>query len=184
MRHLILIAVLLGFASSAPAARLQNEGFESGDFISWQSDGEGWRVSSYGRDSLRGIYGAVNDVWTNGSSEYRVVHQEIKASPGKMYRATVWVRLVCVEGTEAFLEVQFMDRGGAVLKQLQSPRVSRDQEYRLLVIDKMIAPEGTETVSVRGVAHLVTQPVKDTDYVVFDNFDFRQVVGGEPLPTK
>ena len=70
------------------------------------------------------------------------------------------------------------------MKQLQSPRVIRDQEYKLLFIDKMVAPEGAESVSVRGVAHLVTQPVKDTDYVVFDNFDFRQVVGGEPLPTK
>ena len=184
MRHLAAIAVLLASAAFASAARLQNEGFESGDFINWQCDGEGWRVSSYGRDSLRGIYGAVNDVWTNGSSEYRVVHQKIKVSSGKMYRATVWVRTVCVEGTEAFLEVQFMDRGGAVLKQLQSPRVARDQEYRLLVLDKMVAPEGTETVSVRGVAHLVTQPVKDTDYVVFDNFDLRQVNGGEPLPTR
>ena len=184
MRHLILIAVFLGLVVSASAARLQNEGFESGDFTSWQGDGEGWRVSSYGKDSLRGIYGAVNDVWTNGSSEYRVVHQQIKASPGKMYRATAWVRLVCVEGTEAFLEVQFIDRSGTVLKQLQSPRVNKDQEFRLLYLDKMVAPEGTETVSVRGVAHLVTQPVKDTDYVVFDNFDFRQITGSEPLPTK
>ena len=184
MRYLAAIAILLASTSLASAARLQNEGFESGDFINWQCDGEGWRVSSYGRDSLRGIYGAVNDVWTNGSSEYRVVHQEIKVSPGKMYRATVWVRLVCVEGTEAFLEVQFKDRSGTVLKQLQSPRVAKDQDFKLMFLDKMVAPEGAETVSVRGVAHLVTQPVQNTDYVVFDNFDFRQVVGGEPLPTK
>ena len=184
MRYLAAIAMLLASAACASAARLQNEGFESGDFISWQCDGEGWRASSYGKDSLRGIYGAVNDVWTNGSSEYRVVHQQIKASPGKMYRATAWVRLVCVEGTEAFLEVQFIDRSGTVLKQLQSPRVNKDQEFRLLYLDKMVAPESTETVSVRGVAHLVTQPVKDTDYVVFDDFDFRQITGSEPLPTK
>ena len=184
MRHIAAIAILLASAALASAARLQNEGFESSDFTSWQCDGEGWRVSSYGKDSLRGVYGAVNDVWTNGSSEYRVVHQEIKASPGKMYRATVWVRLVCIEGTEAFLEVQFMDKTGSVLKQLQSPRVNRDQEFRLMFLDKMVAPEGTERVSVRGVAHLVTQPVKNTDYVIFDDFDFRQVTGGEPLPTK
>ena len=184
MRCLIFIVAFLGVVASASAARLQNEGFESGDFISWQCDGEGWRVSSYGKDSLRGIYGAVNDVWTNGSSEYRVVHQEIKASSGKMYRATVWVRLVCIEGTEAFLEVQIIDRSGTIMKQLQSPRVTKDQEFKLLFLDKMIAPEGTERVSIRGVARLVTQPVKDTDYVVFDDFDFRQITGGEPLPTK
>lgn len=184
MRHFILIAVFLGLVASASAARLQNPGFETSDFTGWQADGEGWRVSSYGKDSLRGIYGAVNDVWTNGSSEYRVVHQEIKASPGKMYRVTVRVRTVCIEGSEAFLEVQFMDRGGAVVKQFQSPRVTKDQEFKLLILDKMVAPEGTERASIRGVAHLVTQPVKDTDYVIFDDFDFRQVTGGEPLPTK
>jgi hypothetical protein len=184
MRYLAAIALFLSAAATAGAARLQNEGFESSDFTAWQCDGEGWRVSSYGRDSLRGVYGAVNDVWTNGSSEYRVVHQEIKASAGKMYRATVWLRAVCLEGAEGFLEVQFMDRGGSVIKQLQSPRVARDQEFRLLILDKMVAPEGTETVSIRGVAHLVTQPVKNTDYLVFDNFDFRQVTGSEPLPTR
>ena len=184
MKHLISIVILLIAVGSVSAARLQNEGFESGNFVSWQYDGEGWRVSSYGKDSLRGIYGAVNDVWTNGSSEYRVVHQAIKASPGKMYRASVWLRAVCLEGSEAFLEVQFIDRSGSVLKQLQSPRVTRDQDFKLVVLDKMIAPEGAETVSIRGVAHLVTQPVKDTDYLVFDDFDFRQVTGGEPLPTK
>lgn len=184
MRHLILIAALFGLAASASAARLQNEGFETGDWTGWQADGEGWRVSSFGKDSLRGIYGAVNDVWTNGSSEYRVVHQEIKASPGKMYRATVWVRTVCMEGSEAFLEVQFKGRSNDVLAQFQSRRLDKDQDFTLLYIDKMAAPEGTETVSVRGVARLVTLPVQNIDYIIFDNFNFRQVVGGEPLPTR
>lgn len=184
MRRFILIVFLLASADGAQAARLQNPGFETADFLNWQADGEGWRVSSYARDSRRGIYSAVNDVWTNGSSEYRVVRQEIKASPGKMYRASVWIRAVCLEGSEGFFEVQFMDRGGSILKQYQSPRVTRDQDFKWVILDKMIAPEGTERASIRGVAHLVTQPVHDTDYLIFDDFDFRQVTGGEPLPTK
>ena len=184
MRYIFLIVVFLGLALPASAARLQNEGFESGDASLWLCDGEGWRISSYSKDSYRGIYGAVNDVWTNGVSEYRVVHQEMDVKPGKVYRASVWVRAVCVEGSESFLEIQFMDRSGTILKQLQSSRVKRDQEYTQIVIDRITVPEHTDRVSIRGVVHLVTQPVKDTDYHVFDDFDFRQVTGPEALPAK
>lgn len=184
MKHLIAIAALLVFVSSAPAASLKNDGFETGDFIGWQPDGEGWRVSLFGRDSHRGIYGAVNDVWTNGVAEFRVLRQEIKASPGKAYQASVWIRGVCVESTESFLEIQFMDKTGTVLQQFQSEHVTRDQDFKLMVIDNMTAPDGTDRASVRSVVHIVTQPTIDTDYHVFDDFDFRPPVVPESAGKK
>lgn len=182
MKRIVVLLALLGMACGAPAASVRNDGFETGDFINWQIDGEGWRVSPFFRDSFRGVYGAVNDVWTNGVAEYRVLRQEIKASAGKVYQASVWLRAVCVEGTESFLEIQFMNREGSVLKQFQSEHVTHDQDFKLMTAGEMTAPDGTDRVSVRGVVHIVTQPVIDTDYHVFDNFDFRPAVPASKLP--
>lgn len=182
MRHLVAILVLLGAVLSVSAANVRNTGFEAGDFRDWQIDGEGWRVSPFFRDSHRGSFGAVNDVWTNGVAEYRVVRQEVKASAGKAYQASVWLRAVCVEGTESFLEIQFMDKGGAVLRQFQSEHVTHDQDYKLMTATNMVAPDGTDRVSVRGVVHIITQPVIDTDYHCFDDFDFRPAADALKVP--
>lgn len=40
-------------------------------------------------------------------------------------RASVWFRAVRIEGAEAFLEVQFIDRSESVLEQFQLPRVMK-----------------------------------------------------------
>ncbi len=177
MRLLAFAAFLLVAAAAAPAARLENDGFEMGNFNAWQIDAEGWRCSTFFRDSYRGVYAAVNDVWTNGVDEFRVIHQEIKVSAGKTYMAGVWLRAVCVEGTESFLEIQFLNKEGNVLQQHQSEHVTKDQEFRFMAVTNMVAPEGTEKVSVRGVVHLITPPMDNIDYHIFDNFDFRTVAG-------
>ena len=173
MKRWVVIAALLAVVTSAPAAKLKNSGFETGSWQDWQCDGEGWRMSNYGRDSRRGIYGAVNDVWTNASTEFRVLHQRVKAQPGKVYKASVELRAVCVEGSESFLEIQFMDKNGSVLQQFQSDHVKRDQEFKQVIVRGMTAPQGTYQVSIRGVVFLYSLPVQNTDFHVFDNFDFR-----------
>jgi hypothetical protein len=175
MKRLATIAVFLALAGPAIAAGIKNDGFESGDFTGWLFFGEGWRVSSYSKDSHRGMYGAVSDAWTNGMDGFRVVYQEVKASPGKTYRAEVWHRTVCLESSESFLEVQFLNRGGEVLSQYQSQRVKGNREFTLLAIEKMVAPDHTERASVRGVVNVLTVPVINTDYHIFDDFDFRVV---------
>lgn len=175
MRHLLAIAALLASAATAPAAALKNDGFETGDFGGWMFFGEGWRVSSYSKDSHRGMYGAVNDAWTNGMDGFRVVYQEVKASAGKVYRAEVWHRTVCLESSESFLEVQFLSRGGEILRQYQSEHVKGNREFAVLAIEKMVAPDHTERASIRGVVNVLTVPVVNTDYHIFDNFDFRVV---------
>ena len=113
----LLACVLVAAAAPALAAQLRNNGFETRDFTGWMAQGEFWRVSSWGKDSRRGVYGAVNDVVTNATDDYRVLAQELLARPGKVYTASVWLRTVCVENSESFLEVQFLSREGAVLSQ-------------------------------------------------------------------
>jgi len=172
MRSWLLTGVVFSLCASSFAASLKNDGFESGDYGDWQVAGEGWRVSNYKLDSRKGQWGVVNDVLVGGGDEYRVVHQRIKTSGGKKYEAEVWLRTVCLEGSESFLEVQFMDKGGAVLKQYQSDHVTGDQEFTLMKIENMEAPEETYWVSVRGVVHVIKPPEINPDYHVFDHFDF------------
>jgi hypothetical protein len=179
-----ITALLLVGGASASAAGLKNDGFETGDFTAWQIGGEGWRASSYGRDSRRGTYGAVNDVWTNGADEFRIVNQEIKVKPSQTYQAGVWLRTVCIEDTESFLEIQFLDKYGKVLTQFQSTHVKKDQDFTFMSIDKMAAPDETAIASIRGVVHIVTQPINSTDYHVFDDFEFRRADDAPPAINK
>ena len=177
------VVVLLwgvAFLPGAQAARLLNPGFETGTFDGWLIAGQDWRVSTWHEDQRRGAYGAVTDVFTNGvSDEYRIVFQEIKASSGKSYQASVWIRTVCLETTECFLEVQFMKKNGEVLQQFQSAPVKKDQEFSQTVIPCMLAPEGTEKACVRGVVHILSEPIVNTDWLIFDNFDFDVITPSE-----
>lgn len=177
-RAAALVAMVLGAAAGSHAAGLRNDGFESSDFTGWEIYGNGWRVSPLSRDSHRGTYGAVNDVWTNSADQFRVVAQKIKVVPGKVYRAEVWIRAVCIEATESFLEVQFLDKDGGVLQQFQSTRVRAHHEYGPVAIERMKAPENAAWAGVRGVVEVILQPSMDTDFHVFDDFEFEPVKDG------
>jgi hypothetical protein len=172
MNRLALL-LMLAFMPLAQAAKLINPGFESGDFKGWAMSGENWRISTWKDDQRRGAYGAVTDVFTNNvTDEYRVIAQDIKASPGKYYKASVWIRAVCAESTESFLEVQFQNKEGETLQQFQSAVVKKDQDFTQMIIPCMQAPEGTEKACVKGVVHIIRMPTVNTDWQIFDNFDF------------
>jgi len=170
----MLAALLTTAACAALAGGLNNAGFETGDFTGWQFFGQGWRISNYGRDSHRGIWGAVNDIVTNNvADEYRVITQETKVTEGKTYSCGAWVRTVCIEAAECFLEVQFLTKQGEVLAQHNSPRITNSQEFTYLSISNMVAPERSARAGVRGVVHVLGTPVQNTDFLIFDSFDFR-----------
>lgn len=173
-KELVVAMALCAVVQAASGAALKNDGFETGGFDAWQMAGDGWRISGFKPDAYRGKYGAVNDVPVGGGGEYRIIHQTIKCAPGKTYEAGVWVRAVSVEGTESFIEIQFLDKGGAVLKQYQSRRVKEDQGFTLLTIENALAPDKTYAVSVRGVVHVSKPPEVDPDFHIFDDFDFRR----------
>ena len=173
-KKLVAMMALFAVVQVASAATLKNDGFETGGFNEWQMAGDGWRISAFKPDAYRGRYGAVNDVPIGGGGEYRIIHQTIKCAPGKTYEAGVWVRAVSVENTESFLEIQFLDKEGAVLKQFQSRRVKADQDFVLLTIENALAPDKTSAVSVRGIVYVSKPPELDPDFHVFDNFNFRR----------
>ncbi|HBA85488.1 MAG TPA: hypothetical protein DCZ95_15485 [Verrucomicrobia bacterium] len=169
----IILSILVLAAPLTQAAKLINPGFETGSFQNWNVAGQDWRVSTWHDDQRRGAYGAVTDVFTNDvSDEFRVIAQELKASAGKSYRAEVWIRAVCTESTESFLEVQFLSKTGENLQQFQSTPVKKDQDFSPVSIPCMLAPEGTEKACIKGVVHILGMPVTNTDWHIFDNFRF------------
>ncbi len=175
MRAIVLMFFALWMLPplAAKAAKLKNAGFETGDFSNWGTGGQDWRISTWKDDQRRGKYGAVTDVFTNDvTDEYRVVAQDIKASGGKPYTASAFIRAVCVESTESFLEVQFFDEHGNLLEQFQSERITRDQDFQKVAITNMLSPAGTSKASIKGVVRIKEMPKENTDFHVFDNFDF------------
>lgn len=174
MRRLHIFTTVFMLAACATLAGMNNAGFETGDFTGWQFFGQGWRISNYGRDSHRGIWGAVNDIVTNNvADEYRVIAQEVKVSEAKTYTCGAWVRAVCMEAGEAFLEVQFLSKQGEVLSQHNSAHITNSQEFTYLSISNMVAPERSALAGIRGVVHILGTPERDTDFLIFDSFDFR-----------
>jgi len=162
------------------AAKLVNPSFETGTWQGWNVAGANWRISTWKADQRRGMYGVVTDIFTNDAGdEFRLIYQEVKASPGRGYNAKTYIRGVCVESSESFLEVQFLDKKGAVLAQYRSPGVTNDQDFTLTTITNMIAPPDTEKASIRGVVFVREPPRINTDFHVFDNFDFDALAPSE-----
>ena len=174
MKRLLFLAATFTLIALTTLAGLNNAGFETGDFTGWQFFGQGWRISNFGKDSHRGIWGAVNDIVTNNvADEYRVITQEVKVSEDKTYMCGAWVRAVCIEVGECFLEVQFLSKQGEVLSQYNSIHITNSQEFTYLSISNMVPPERSARAGVRGVVHVLGTPVQNTDFLIFDSFDFR-----------
>ncbi|MBU0679465.1 MAG: PEP-CTERM sorting domain-containing protein [Verrucomicrobia bacterium] len=168
---------VLGFALmalSAQANLLLNPDFETGDFTSWTTNAPGWRLGG-GADNHTpsGSFGAVNDVSTTDTAgqQYRILQQEMAASPGELWSASVYLRTVNLESSQSFLEVQFWNNSDGVIGQFQSSIVSSDQPFTLMSISDVAAPAGTVKISVRGVIEMVSVPTGNTDFHIFDDFE-------------
>ncbi len=162
---------------------VRNFSFDSFNFAYWLNDVTGWRVSDNPVDMHDGTYGAVNDVLTNElGAEYRVLRQQIPASPGEVFDASVYIKAVSVENSFSYLEVQFWNSAGTLIEpdgQFQSAHITADQEFTLATISDITAPAGTVTVSVRGVVAVVNTnyptAMVNADFHIFDDFMLKKV---------
>lgn len=163
-------------AGPARAELLTNRGFESGDFTNWTSFGPDWRISS-GDDAHSGTYGAVNDVLTSHDPglEWRGLHQEVPVTAGETYLASVFIRAVNVESSASWLEIQWLDDQGNVIRQDATAPVTADQPFQFETLPWLAAPAGAVTASVRGVVHMPNPPAVDADFHVFDDFSLIQI---------
>lgn len=150
-----------------PHPVLGNWGFETGDFTSWSSFGQGWRIST-GADAFSWTYGAVCDVLTTDVDEWRGVFQNVAVTEGLTYAAGVYIRAVAVESSESWLELQWLDNTGGVISQLTTPEVTSDQPFLLSNLHNIVAPAGAVTASVRAVVHMSSTPVDSPDFHIFD----------------
>lgn len=155
----------------AQDATEENWGFETGDFSSWTVFGPGWRVST-GDDAFSWTYGAVNDVLTTDTDEWRGIFQEVPVIQGKKYSAGVYIRALNVESSQSWMELQWLDAIGTTISQFQTEPVTRDQPFRLSSMHDLVAPRGAVSASVRGVVQMLSPPSAEPDFHAFDEFYF------------
>lgn len=171
-----LITTIIGatlMATSVQAELLANRSFEAGDFTGWSQFGPGWRTSG-GADARTGDFGAVLDVQTNDVDNYRGLFQNVPVIAGETYSVSVSIRAQNVESSESWLELQWLDTSGTVLGQQQTAHVAADQAFTPSTLSALLAPAGAVTASVRGIVHMFSAPVTNTNFHIFDDFTFVQ----------
>jgi hypothetical protein len=170
-------------AWAAPEHSLTNASFESGNFDGWQMFGQSWRTSAnfvndaY-TDAHTGKMGAVNDVLTSHTNqvddEWRGLFQSVRAKAGKEYIAGAWIKTMNVGPTEAYIELQFLDKAGQVLSFVQSEHITSDQDFTWVATPATKAPQGTEEANVRGIVHMIGTVTNDPAFHIFDDFEFKK----------
>ncbi len=173
----LLFSILL--AGPARAELLTNRGFESGDVSDWTPFGPDWRIG-IGDDAHAGTYGAVNDVqpWHDPGLNWRGLHQEVPVTAGETYLASVFIRAVNVESSSSWLELQWLDDLGGVIRQDATAPVDADQPFQFETLPWLAAPAGAVIASVRGVVHMPAPPAVDADFHSFDDFSLIQIPAG------
>ncbi len=164
------------FADTTPThAVLQNWGFEEGGFAGWTTFGQGWRIGT-GADAYAYDHGAVNDVLTTDVDEWRGVLQNLPVTEGLTYSAGVYIRTLTLESSESFLEIQWLNDSGGVISQVSSGAVSAEQPFQVASLHGITAPAGAVTASVRAIVHMLSPPVANADFHIFDELYFLRPV--------
>lgn len=178
-RALLFLIFLAALPRLSSAELLANRGFESGDVSSWTQFGPDWRIG-IGDDAHAGTYGAVNDVqpWHDPGLDWRGLHQEVPVTAGETYLASVFIRAVSVESSSSWLELQWLDELGGVIRQDATAPVDADQPFQLETLSWLAAPAGAVTASVRGVVFMPAPPAGDADFHTFDDFSLIHIPAG------
>jgi hypothetical protein len=164
------------FANVTPAhAVLQNWGFEEGGFAGWTTFGQGWRIGT-GGDAYAYDRGAVNDILTTDVDEWRGAFQNLPVTAGLTYSAGVYIKAVAVESSRSWLELQWLNSSGGVISQLNTDPVTADQGFQLASLHGITAPAGAVTASVRAIVHMLSTPVENPDFHIFDELYFLRPV--------
>jgi hypothetical protein len=166
-------AVLLMSGAVASANLLTNPGFETGtDMTGWQQSG--WYIGN-GADAYSGSNGAAYYVPAErAAGDYYVALQSVPVSSGLTYSASMWLRTVSFNTSEAFLEVVFHDSSGAWVGQTDTTPAVSNTAYTLYTLNGLVAPAGAVTASVRAVVH-TTGVTADNAWYTFDDFSFEAV---------
>ncbi|HBA84608.1 MAG TPA: hypothetical protein DCZ95_10980 [Verrucomicrobia bacterium] len=179
----IVVAATTLSSWAAQDHSLTNASFESGNFDGWQMFGKHWRTSANMAnekytDAHSGTMGAVNDVMPVDTDmmqdEWRGLFQSVRAKAGKEYIAGAWIKSMNTSSTESYVELQFLDKAGQVIKFVQSDFVTSDQDFTWVVTPPTEAPQGTESANVRGIVHMIGPVTNDPAYHIFDDFEFKR----------
>lgn len=165
--------MLLVSAVAASANLLTNPGLETGtDMTGWQQSG--WYIGN-GADAHSGSNGAAYYVPADrASGDYYVAAQYTPVTEGYTCDASMWLRTVSFNQSEAFMELVFHDSSGGWVGQYSTPVTTGVTAYTQYTLSGLIAPAGAVTASVRAVIH-TTALTSDNAWYTFDDFSFDAV---------
>ena len=167
-------AVLLVSAAVASANLLTNPGFETTDTGMPGWDAAGWYVG-HDADAHGGTNGLAYYVpAARGAGDYYVAMQSVPVTEGLNYDASMWLRTVSFNTSEAFMEVVFQDGAGGWVGQTASTAVTGVTAYAQYSLNALAAPAGAVTAMVRAVIHN-TAATTDNAWYTFDDFSFEAV---------
>jgi hypothetical protein len=169
------VACCVAFAESAAAQNLlANPGFESG-LSSWTTVGPGWRIG-VGADAHSGRNGAVCDVLPTQEStqQWRILYQNIAASPGEVFSASAWLRTVSLKASRSYFEIQFLNDSKDVIRQFDTRPVQSDGGYGRWQFETLAAPPKTAFISVRAVVN-VERPSSSNEFHTWDDIELRRL---------
>ena len=157
---------------------LKHPGFENAanPLEGWTTFGTPWR-GGVGDDAFAGRFGAVNDVLPGSKVGYCGIFQEVPINAAKTYDASAMLRTVNLSSSESFLEIQFLDRAGAVVGAKQSPSAVGDQPFTSIEMKGLKPPSDAVKASVRGIVHIRSSPER-SNFHIFDDFRFAESRGG------
>ena len=167
---------LLISASLASANLLTNPGFEdSASLIGWTQAGEeGWYLGT-GADAHTGTNGLAYYVPSGkNAGDYYIALQSVAVTGGESYDASMWLRTVSFNSSEAFLEVVFQDDTGAWIGQSLTTSATGLTDYNQYTLNSLVAPALAVTAMVRAVIH-TTDVTTDNAWYTFDDFTFDAV---------
>lgn len=167
-------AVLLVSAAMASANLLTNPGFETTDTGMPGWDAGGWYIG-HDADAYSGTNGLAYFV-PNGraNGEYYVAFQSVPVTEGLDYDASMWLRTVSFNTSEAFMEVVFQNDAGGWIGQNLTPATTGVTAYAQYSLNGLTAPAGAVTAMVRAVIH-TTDATTDNAWYTFDDFSFEAV---------
>ena len=174
MRMWIAVVAAVALCQMVSANLLTNPGFETTDtgLPGWeQAD---WYVG-HGSDAHSGTNGMA--YWVpngRGNGDYYVALQSVPVVGGVSYDASMWLRTVSFNTSEAFMEVVFQDSAGSWIGQSGTTPVGGSTDYTQYSLNALAAPAAAVTAMVRAVVH-TTGATTDNAWYTFDDFSFDAV---------
>ncbi len=160
---------------------LQNPGFETGGLADWATSSVGvFGVNSYPVPVYDGTYQAYVESTNNVTPHYAFIYQQVAASAGQTYTASVWARNYAAPYNQTMqLTMEFYDVNNNYLS--EGPVAQAINTTYTQMVTSAVAPAGTAFVR---IVPLVYSSASATGIANFDDASLYAMTAGNVILTR